>query len=179
MKYLDKERDIKRIHILGISGSGKSYLAKKLSSLLKINSFDLDDIFWLKKYTKKRAINSRKKKLKRLTSKRKWIIEGVYSTWVDDSISKADLVILLESSPNILSWRIFKRYILRGKNRESLKDMYKLIKFARSYRKKEGHYYKYKSLLNKNKVSYIYLRGKKDIELFLREIVNKYWSVKP
>ncbi|MBU3907419.1 MAG: hypothetical protein KKA64_04185 [Nanoarchaeota archaeon] len=172
MKYSNKKGILKKIHVLGISGSGKSYLAKKLSGLLKIPCFDLDDIFWLKKYTKKRTIKSMKKELKKLTSKEKWIVEGVYSSWVNDSIKKSDMIILLESSPNILSWRIFKRYILRGKSRESFREMCDLIKFARSYRKKEGYYHKYKSLLNKYKVSYVFLNGKKDIQLFLKEIVG-------
>jgi adenylate kinase family enzyme len=36
---------MKKIFILGISGSGKSYLAKKMSEKLGIKSYDLDDIF--------------------------------------------------------------------------------------------------------------------------------------
>ena len=31
---------------MGGPGSGKTYVAKKLSSLLKIPWFDLDDIYW-------------------------------------------------------------------------------------------------------------------------------------
>jgi adenylate kinase family enzyme len=36
-----------KIFITGISGGGKTTLAKKLSFFLKISSFDLDDIFWI------------------------------------------------------------------------------------------------------------------------------------
>jgi len=34
-----------KIHIIGGSGSGKSYIAKKLSILLNVKTYDLDDIF--------------------------------------------------------------------------------------------------------------------------------------
>jgi len=36
---------MKRIHIIGISGSGKSYLADKISKKLNIEKIDLDDIY--------------------------------------------------------------------------------------------------------------------------------------
>ena len=35
-----------KIHIIGCSGTGKSYLAKRLSEKYNIPHFDLDDIFW-------------------------------------------------------------------------------------------------------------------------------------
>ena len=35
-----------KIHIIGGSGSGKSYLAKKLAKELYIPYYDLDNIFW-------------------------------------------------------------------------------------------------------------------------------------
>lgn len=35
-----------KIHIIGGSGSGKTYLAKKLSAELNIAHYDLDDIQW-------------------------------------------------------------------------------------------------------------------------------------
>ena len=35
-----------KIHIIGCSGSGKTYLSKKLSERLGIPRFDLDDIQW-------------------------------------------------------------------------------------------------------------------------------------
>lgn len=35
-----------KIHILGGPGSGKSYIAAKISSRFKIPSYELDTIFW-------------------------------------------------------------------------------------------------------------------------------------
>ncbi|MFH0701512.1 MAG: hypothetical protein V2A62_03685 [Candidatus Woesearchaeota archaeon] len=37
---------INKIHIIGGPGSGKSYAAKRLSQLLKIPHFDLDELHW-------------------------------------------------------------------------------------------------------------------------------------
>ena len=35
-----------KIHIIGCSGCGETYLAKQLSEKYNIPNFDLDDIFW-------------------------------------------------------------------------------------------------------------------------------------
>ena len=52
-----------KIHIIGCSGSGKTYLANALSKKYTIPHFDLDDIQWdnnAKGYGKKRPLDERK-----------------------------------------------------------------------------------------------------------------------
>jgi adenylate kinase family enzyme len=47
---------MKKIYIIGISGSGKTYLSEKISEKLNIKKIDLDDIYFLEKYNKKRGL---------------------------------------------------------------------------------------------------------------------------
>lgn len=71
-----------KIHIIGCSGSGKTYLANALSKKYNISHFDLDDIQWdnnAKEYGKKRTLDERKALLQEiLYNNDEWIIEGVY-----------------------------------------------------------------------------------------------------
>lgn len=71
-----------RIHIIGCSGSGKTYLANALSKKYNISHFDLDDIQWdnnAKEYGKKRTLDERKASLQEiLYNNDEWIIEWVY-----------------------------------------------------------------------------------------------------
>lgn len=71
-----------KIHIIGCSGSGKTYLANALSKKYNISHFDLDDIQWdnnAKEYGKKRTLDERKVLLQEiLYNNDEWIIEGVY-----------------------------------------------------------------------------------------------------
>lgn len=71
-----------KIHIIGCSGSGKTYLANALSKKYNISHFDLDDIQWdnnAKEYGKKRTLDERKASLQEiLYNNDEWIIEGVY-----------------------------------------------------------------------------------------------------
>lgn len=57
-----------KIHIIGCSGSGKTYLANKLSKKYNISHFDLDDIQWdnnAKEYGKRERLMSEKRYYKK------------------------------------------------------------------------------------------------------------------
>ena len=88
-----------KIHIIGCSGSGKTYLANALSKKYNISYFDLDDIQWdnnAKEYGKKRTLDERKALLQEiLYNNDEWIIEGVYYAWVQQSFDEADKIYVL------------------------------------------------------------------------------------
>lgn len=70
-----------KIHIIGGSGTGKTYLAKRLSVKFNIPHFDLDDLFWdntSSQYGVKMPVEKRNNMLNDILRKRDWIIEGVY-----------------------------------------------------------------------------------------------------
>lgn len=63
---------MKKIRIIGGAGSGKSYLAKKLSEKFNISHYDLDEIFWdnnSKTYGVKAKPDVRDSKLLEITNK--------------------------------------------------------------------------------------------------------------
>ncbi len=164
---------LNRVYIIGITGTGKTSLAKKLSSILKIKAYDLDDIFWKRKYDLKRDEKQRSKILNKIVKNKSWIIEGVYTLWVNNAIKKSDLVIWLNFPFYILAYNILKRFILRtGKHKESIIDLFLLLKYAYRYKKKDqkAGFYEYKELIENNKVDYIYLKNKKEISKFLNEL---------
>lgn len=80
-----------KIHIIGCSGSGKTYLANALSEKYNIPHFDLDDIQWdntAREYGTKRPLDKRKALLQEVLSNDAWIIEGVYYSWVQQALMK-------------------------------------------------------------------------------------------
>lgn len=99
-----------KIHIIGCSGSGKSYLAEYLSRKYNIPHFDLDDLQWDNQsdsYGMKRPEKVRAEMLQELLAKDNWIIEGVYYSWVEQSFEKADVIYVLDlpkSVVNLLKW---------------------------------------------------------------------------
>uniref|UniRef100_UPI00307B9215 AAA family ATPase n=1 Tax=Clostridium sp. TaxID=1506 RepID=UPI00307B9215 len=124
-----------KIHIIGCSGSGKTYLANALSKKYNIFHFDLDDIQWdnnAKEYGKKRTLDERNSLLQEiLYNNDEWIVEGVYYAWVRQSFDEADKIYVLDMPGYLYKSRIIMRSIkrklgiLNGK-KETLKSVYNL-----------------------------------------------------
>ncbi len=171
---------IKKIFILGNMGSGKSTLAKIISEKLNIKNYDLDDIFWTKKFNKKRSEKARDKMFKKLCDKDKWIIEGAYSTWIEYGIKKADVIVLLKIPIKSLLWRITKRSIKRekqknlGKERyqQSFKDYMNLIKATlKYYKRKDGKgFHQHKKLIDTHKAEFVIIKNNKDLKNFIENL---------
>ena len=113
--YLGRSSDLK-IHIIGCSGTGKTYLARKLSKKYNIQHYDLDDIQWADSadgYGLKMPVNKREELLKQILIQESWIIEGVYYAWVTESFQMADFIYVLDLPSYIYKYRIIIRFIKR------------------------------------------------------------------
>jgi len=132
-----------KIHIIGCSGCGKTYLAKKLSEKYGIPHFDLDDIFWDNSsscYGVKRPIEERTALLSDILTNDRWIIEGVYYSWCGEIFEKADIIYFLDTPKYVYKWRIVKRFIKRKLgiekgDKESLKSVISLLKWTDKFQK--------------------------------------------
>lgn len=131
-----------KIHIIGGSGSGKSFVLALLSQRFNIPHFDLDDIFWdnnSNDYGVKAPEEERDKKLREMVSYDSWVIEGVYRSWVDPSFSAADKIIVLTPPLSVQETRIWKRYeerisgVVPSKKRETFEGVQKLLEWNREY----------------------------------------------
>lgn len=132
-----------RIHIIGGPGSGKTFLAEKLSKELGIRHYDLDDLQWDNQsasYGVKRAPDERDRILAHVLSQKDWIIEGVYYAWCQQCFADADKIYLLNVPRYKYRYRIIRRFVRRklglerGK-KETFKSLSRLLKWADKYQK--------------------------------------------
>lgn len=104
----------KKIHIIGSVGSGKTTLAKEISSNFNIPYYELDDVFWIRRKSGdiKRPDEIREEYLKSIIQSESWIFEGVHNEdWVYDCFHHADLIIFLDTKYSTRTYRIIKRFI--------------------------------------------------------------------
>ena len=131
-----------KIHIVGGPGSGKSFLAKKLSRELGIPHYDLDDIQWANEsgYGKKRDTGERDALLEQILQRDDWIMEGVYYAWCGRCFEDADRIYLLEIPRRLYRYRIIRRFLrrklgLEAGKKETLRSLSALLAWADKYQR--------------------------------------------
>ncbi|WP_299515272.1 AAA family ATPase [uncultured Rummeliibacillus sp.] len=137
-----KKKIYKRIHIIGSVGSGKTTLAKEISSKLGIPYYELDNVVWIRNKSGdiKRTEQERKEYLTSIIQTDSWIIEGVHNEeWVSNCFNSADLIIFLDPKYSIRTYRIIKRFLKqklkleKANYKPTLEIFFKMFKWNRYF----------------------------------------------
>jgi len=165
----DKIKKAQRILIIGDSGRGKTTLAKILSNKLDIPYYSMDDISWIKKFSKKQETSISIEKIKPIYLKDKWIVEGGAVYLIKQGIDNADVILYLGFRNVILQWiYLIKRHLSR-KN-ETFFDLLKLLRHV-FYKRYNLGYIKQRifmpDLIEPHKDKVVYLYNYKEINSLL------------
>ncbi len=164
---------MKRILVIGSSGSGKSTFARRLGELLSLEVIYLDKLFWSSGWVETPKDEWRTVVEKSLQGD-SWIIDGNYSATMDLRLPACDTVIFLETPRIICIYRILKRVILYKKgSRPDIpagcdeKFDWEFVKIVWSYPTRSKP--KVEALLRQfeSEKNIIRLKSKKEIESFL------------
>lgn len=125
---------MKKIIIIGCPGSGKSTLAKKLQKITGIPLFHLDMMYWNEdKTTAPKSLFL--ERLSKVMEGEEWIIDGNYSSTMEQRINACDTVIFLDYPLDICLLGVRKR---RGKARTDMpwvenEEDEEFIEFIKNY----------------------------------------------
>jgi shikimate kinase len=126
-----------RIHIIGGPGSGKTTLARRISSAQSIPAFDLDTIGYENGAGAKRPLADRLADTAAVARQDAWITEGIFLWWIDELLRRADVIIWLDVPWRVAAWRIARRHMtasLSGTNRHrGLRRLWRFLLAARRY----------------------------------------------
>ncbi|MDD0852119.1 hypothetical protein HBN50_03380 [Halobacteriovorax sp. GB3] len=103
---------MKRIIVIGVTGSGKSTFSKKLSNILGLKYIQLDELFWLPNW-EMTPDDQFFKKIDEATKDSSWIIDGNYNRTNHIHWPKADTVIWID----LPLWLTFYQNLSRSFNR--------------------------------------------------------------
>ncbi len=169
----------KKVSIIGVSASGKTTLAKALSSKLHTPYYDLDDIFWMPNWVKapQEMVFKRVEEISKTSS---WVFAGNYSKVSHLHIwPKADLIVWLDLPLHLLLVRGFKRGLKLYKDKKPICNG-NYVTFSKFLGKSAIHWWilrtylekktRYKRLLRSQKYPMIHLKSQKQIDRFLEDI---------
>lgn len=91
-------KGVQKIAIIGISGSGKSHLARLIAQKTNLPLFHMDSLWWRPNWTEAPEAEV-KTELKKILLKNEWIIEGYIEPLGIERLQQADQVIYLDCSP--------------------------------------------------------------------------------
>ncbi len=111
---------MRRVSIIGCSGSGKSRLAVELGPVLGLPVIHMDAVHWHPGWQRPPTEEWRRRHGE-LLGPEAWILDGNYGGTMEERISASDTVILLAPSRATCLFRVFKRSLRRwGPRRRDL-----------------------------------------------------------
>jgi len=131
-----------RAVIVGNSGSGKTWLAKRLAEKKATPVLHLDDIFWLPGgFNEKRDTAEVSRIIDTARAASDWIVEGVYGNLVHQFLQSANILIWLELPRAVCQQRL----VLRGSESKAHMDrkqseagLRELVQWAENYSSRQG-----------------------------------------
>jgi len=170
---------MKRVLIIGNSGSGKTWLSKKLSEGLNYKIIHFDEHFWEPGgFNKKRERSIVLKEIEKLSQEESWIMEGVFGDLAEVALANATSLIFLDKQ-----WTECEQALLNRGSKSSFqldketaeKNFNELLVWAKAYYKRESktsllwHKQLFDSFLGDKAI----LKNRQEMTELLNNITNK------
>lgn len=134
-----------KIYIMGSTGSGKTYLSKKLSNKYNIESFELDKIVYdQNNLMTHRSDKDIEKDFNKIINKKSWIIEDIGRKRFYKGRLLADKIYYIKISKPKTYKQMIHRWYKQLKNKEdynikpTIKSLIKQLNDVRLYKKQEN-----------------------------------------
>jgi len=165
---------MKRVIVIGCSGSGKSVFSRSFANLTELPLYHLDTIWWREdgSHIERSEFDAR---LSEILKKDEWIIDGNYSRTMEQRIAACDTVVFFDLPTDVCIDGIRAR---KGKLRDDMPwknapedDDAEFMEFVRNYR--ETNRPQVMSLLDKySDKNTIIFKSREESESYLQKITQ-------
>jgi adenylate kinase family enzyme len=108
-----------RVLIYGVTGSGKTTLARQLAERTGLPGHCVDDLTWEPGWVGV-APDEQRRRIAAICAGDQWILDAGYSTWLDVVLARADLIVALDYPRWRSLGRLVRRTLVRAAGREQV-----------------------------------------------------------
>jgi adenylate kinase family enzyme len=102
--------------IYGVTGSGKTTMARKVAELTGLPSHPVDELTWEPGWV---AVppDEQRRRIAAICAGEQWVLDSAYGTWRDVALSRADLIVALDYQRWRSLGRLARRTVARALDR--------------------------------------------------------------
>jgi adenylate kinase family enzyme len=121
----------RRILVYGVTGSGKTTLARRLGQLTGLPWHSVDDLTWEPGWVPV-PFDEQRRRFAAICAEDGWILDTAYSHWIDVALARAELIVALDYPRLVSLGRLLRRTLNRlvdqkpicNGNRESWRNLF-------------------------------------------------------
>jgi adenylate kinase family enzyme len=115
------DRDLRRVVVLGVTGSGKTTAGERIARTIGAKHIELDALYWGPDWTAAEPDAFRERVREAIAGHERWVTDGGYATMVMDiTWARADALVWLDFPLWLTMWRLLRRTTGRIVRRDEL-----------------------------------------------------------
>jgi hypothetical protein len=119
-----------RILVYGVTGSGKTWLAERISAATGIPWHAVDDLTWEPGWVLVPE-DEQRRRIEAICARERWVLDTAYGAWLDLALARVDLIVALDFPRWLSLSRLIRRSVARAVdghpicngNRESFRNL--------------------------------------------------------
>jgi adenylate kinase family enzyme len=103
---------VQRVLVYGVTGSGKSVLARRVAARLGLPYVEVDELTWEPGWVPV-ADEIQRERIMAICAGERWVLDHAYGNWLDVPLARADLVVGLDLPRLVSLTRLVRRTLRR------------------------------------------------------------------
>jgi adenylate kinase family enzyme len=112
-------RPPRRILVYGVTGSGKSRLAARLSDFYGVDWYSVDDLTWQPGWVPV-SDDEQRRRIARICAQPEWILDTAYGSWLDLPLARVEMIVALDYPRWFSLQRLVRRTAVRLVDRRTI-----------------------------------------------------------